>query len=89
MSEESLAVEGPHPMPPERASLAAKIRTAFYDLDEQKLRGIFLDELGPVVGPVDADRLRDIRLALARGIARASIVYADVAADTIAQQEQT
>lgn len=63
--------------------LAEEIRTAIYDLDERDLRATFLEDLRPHLTKLDDDESREVRLAIARGIARASIVYADVAVDVV------
>ena len=70
-----------------RNEMSAAIRDAIYAIDETPLRNAYTAELrdaltaaGIDVGP---DLARELGLAAARAVARTSIVYADVAAETL------
>jgi len=70
-----------------RNEMSAAIRDAIYAIDETSLRNAYTAELrdaltaaGIDVGP---DLARELGLAAARAVARTSIVYADVAAETL------
>jgi len=79
--------DNPIPPRPTRYDVEDAIRNAIFGVDETPLRNAYTAELrdalvaaGIDVGPALA---RELGLAAARAVARTSIVYADVAAETL------